>query len=306
MPIFAHHNSRTTYKHKQMKKNPLAEIFGFPAFNESSKSTHYRQNHLCPFGNIVPNCTKDKADDPLGVCSINHEGNCIITCPVRFREDWIIIENAAKFAFPDATKWTSLSEIRLLDGNGQAAGNIDYVVLNCDENGKIMDFASVEVQGVYISGNLRNAFNGYMQKPSCDFEWNGKNYPHPDYLSSSRKRLIPQLLYKGGIMKSWGKKQCVVLQESFYYTLPPLPEVEKEKADIAWFLYDLELSPSDNQYHLILKRTVYTEFNTALQTVIVPKPSRMEDFIERLQNKLDDKQSCAPETHTIIDIIDKE
>ncbi len=79
--------------------NPLGEVFGFPIINDSAQAKRDRNQKLCPYNNKVPNCTKDKANDPLGVCSILHEGKPVITCPVRFREDWIIVENAAKFAF---------------------------------------------------------------------------------------------------------------------------------------------------------------------------------------------------------------
>lgn len=281
----------------------MAEIFGFPIENESSRAQHFRNNRLCPYGNIVPNCTKDKADAPLGVCSIYHCDNKVITCPVRFREDWIIVENAAKFAFAPGSVWTSLSEIKLLDRNGTSAGNVDYIVVSYDPvTQKILDFASIEVQGVYISGNLRNAFEEYMRQPVSDFTWNGKNQPHPDYLSSSRKRLIPQMLYKGGIFKSWGKKQCVVIQESFYKTLPELPEVSKEQADIAWFLYDLILDAQDNMYHLTLVRTVYTEFSKALSIVTTPQAGDIDSFVNFLQSKLDEKPEIAPEKPKTIDL----
>lgn len=285
---------------------PLAEVFGFPIQNTGKRATHFRTNRLCPFGNIVPNCTKDKVESPLGVCSVLcKNGDKVITCPVRFREDWLIINNAATFAFGSHAKWTSLSEIRLVDSDGQSAGNIDYVVVEYDERtGKVLDFASVEVQGVYISGNLRNCFEEYVKNPSSGFNWTGKNYPHPDFLSSSRKRLIPQMLYKGGIFKYWGKKQCVIIQESFYNTLPILSEVPKEKADIAWFLYDLVLDESDNQYHLTLVRTVYTEFSQALSQIITPKPGNIHNFVELLQDKLDEKKSTSPEKpNTIMDIL---
>ena len=285
-----------------MAKQPMAEIFGFPIDNESKRAERFRKNKLCPYGNIVPNCTKDKADAPLGVCSVLHNDNKVITCPVRFREDWIIVENAAKFAFAPGSAWTSLSEIKLLDKNGASAGNIDYIVVSYDPIiHKILDFASVEVQGVYISGNLRNAFEEYMRNPTADFEWNGKSQPHPDYLSSSRKRLIPQMLYKGGIFKTWGKKQCVVIQDSFYKTLPELPEVPQENADIAWFLYDLILDPKDNMYHLTLVRTVYTEFSQALSVVTTPKAGDINTFVNLLQTKLDEKQEIAPEKPKTID-----
>jgi hypothetical protein len=67
------------------------------------------------------------------------------------------------------------------------------------------------------------------------------NYPRPDYLSSSRKRLVPQLVYKGGILHAWRKKIAVALNESFFATLPLLKQVPKRDADIAWLIYDLEL-----------------------------------------------------------------
>jgi len=181
------------------QKSPLGEVFGFPIKNDGPKAQRYRKQKLCPFNNKVPNCTKDKANNPLGVCSVWHNGVSVITCPTRFREDWLIIEKAAEFAFGSQATWTSISEIKLVDRNGQSAGNIDFVLVQYNEKGQLVNFASLEVQGVYISGNLRNPFEEYIKNPSKDFEWpTGYNYPKPDYLSSSRKRLIPQSFIKEG------------------------------------------------------------------------------------------------------------
>lgn len=143
--------------------NPLTEVFGFPANNFSPSAERHRKGKLCPYNNKVPNCTKDKALDPLGVCSIfEAEGKVAITCPVRFRQDWLIAEDAAHFFFPEDTAWTSLTEVRLRDGNGQSAGNIDVVLVAYDTNGKVTDFGSLEIQAVYISGNVRNPFEHYV------------------------------------------------------------------------------------------------------------------------------------------------
>jgi Restriction endonuclease NotI len=173
-------------------ENPIAEVFGFPISNTSETAQQFRSNRLCPYNNKVPSCTKDKANNPLGVCSIHHGNDAVITCPIRFREDWLIVQQAAKFFFSKSVKWTTLAETRLLDKNGQSAGNIDFVLVSYDSAGKLIDFASLEVQGVYISGNLRNPFESYIQNPNPQFTWErGYNYPSPDYLSSSRKRLIP-------------------------------------------------------------------------------------------------------------------
>jgi len=107
------------------------------------------------------------------------------------------------------------------------------------------------------------------------------NYPRPDYLSSSRKRLVPQLLFKGGIFHTWQKKTAVALNKGFYDTLPPMESVEKEDAEIAWLIYDLELIEDCEQKRYRLKKIdeVFTEFEPALFTITTPLPGRIEDFM---------------------------
>ena len=215
-----------------MHTHPLAEVFGFPPDNFSLEAKRYRKNKLCPFNNRVPSCTKDKANDPLGVCSILEKDDLTIVCPIRFRERWIVTDDAAAFFFPPGVSWTTLTEVRLNDKHGKSAGNIDVVLVAYDDSGRLLDFGALEIQSVYISGNIRRPFTRYMSDPHSNYnlDWTGHaNYPRPDYLSSSRKRLAPQLIYKGGILNSWGKKMAVALHNSFYETLPTLPEVEARK-----------------------------------------------------------------------------
>lgn len=88
-----------------MPNHPLAEVFGFPAHNLSEKALRYRALRLCPFNNGVPNCTKGSVQNPLGVCSVfARDGEPTITCPIRFRQDWLIAEDAASFFFPAGTR----------------------------------------------------------------------------------------------------------------------------------------------------------------------------------------------------------
>lgn len=215
---------------------PLAEVFGFPIYNQSERATRYRENKLCPFNNIVSNCTKNSIEFPLGVCSLNHKDKSVIICPIRFREDWKIVSDAAAFIFNDKATWTHVGEVRIKDKLGKSAGNIDYVLVEYDDKGRVLDFGSLEVQAVYISGNLTGPFSAYIETPTPDFNWTQSfKFPKPDYLSSSRKRLIPQIIAKGSILKQWNKKQAVALQVSFYNTLPPLPEFDKAESDFAFF-----------------------------------------------------------------------
>jgi len=291
-----------------MPDHPLAEIFGFPAGNLSLEAERYRNNKLCPYNNKVASCTKDKAKDPLGVCSIYNGDMIVITCPVRFRENWFIVEDAARFFFPPNTSWTSLQEIRLNDANGRSAGNIDFILVAYDEFGEVVDFGSLEVQAVYISGNVRRPFEYYMadRVNRKDMNWTSTNV-RPDYLSSSRKRLVPQMIYKGGILKAWGKKQAVAIHEDFYSTLPSLPTVEPDQADIAWLVYSLGFNETTNRYCLTRRKIVYTLFDKALEKISMSMPGDLDQFVSRLQEKLDVKLSNnhPPEAPTLFDLMDK-
>lgn len=285
-------------------KHPLAEVFGHLAYDFSAKAQRYRSRHLCPFSNKVPNCTKDKAKDPLGVCCIFHESDVVITCPIRFREEWLITDDAASFFFHDDTSWSSLTEVRLNDANGKSAGNIDVVLVAYDANGKVFDFGALEIQAVYISGNIRDPFAHYMENPKANsvMDWtNQPNYPRPDYLSSSRKRLAPQLLFKGGILHSWKKKIAVALNKSFFDTLPRLKTVQKSDADIAWLIYDLKLVKENGRemYKLTRIDEVYTEFESSLISITTPIPGKIDDFIKLLQSKLDEQIENPPINKTI-------
>lgn len=285
-------------------KHPLAEVFGHLASDHSSRAQRYRSHRLCPFNNKVPNCTKDKAKDPLGVCSVFHEDTAVITCPIRFREDWLITDDAAAFFFDEDTSWSSLTEVRLNDATGRSAGNIDVVLVAYDRNGKVLDFGALEIQAVYISGNVRDPFEHYMEDPKANavMDWTSQpNYPRPDYLSSSRKRLAPQLLFKGGILHSWKKKIAVALNKSFFDTLPRLKTARKADADIAWLIYDLQRVKESGRETFKLTKIdeVFTEFQPALLSITTPVPGKIGDFVRLLQEKLDEQLENSPVNRTI-------
>jgi Restriction endonuclease NotI len=286
----------------QIKLHPLAEVFGYPVDNQSAKAINARKNQLCPYNNKVPNCTKDKAKRPLGVCSVFHEGSPAITCPVRFREDWAITSDAAGFFFGENVRWSSLTEVRLTDGYGKSAGNIDVVLVAYDSQEKIIDFGALEVQAVYISGNVRDPFEYFMHDPKNrhNMDWTAQpNYPRPDYLSSSRKRLAPQLMFKGGILNEWGKKSAVALSKAFFDTLPELRQVPKQEASVAWFVYDLILDEHSNRYELTKIEEIYTHFDEALLRITTTKAGPLNKFLDHLQSKLDEQLVTAPNNKTI-------
>ena len=198
--------------------HPLAEVFGFAATDQSSKAQRFRSHRLCPFNNKVPNCTKDKAKNPLGVCSILQNNKPVITCPVRFREEWIITDDAASFFFGEGALWSSLTEVRLNDVYGKSAGNIDVVLVAYDAQGKVIDFGALEVQAVYISGNIKDPFEFYMKDPAAHalMDWTGQpNYPHPE------KDLLPSSCLKAEFcihgIKKWLSRSIKAFSIPFHH-----------------------------------------------------------------------------------------
>lgn len=299
---------------QDLPKQPLAEVFGYPIDNFSPAAERHRRLKLCPFNNKVPNCTKSRAKNPIGVCSVyDATQTATITCPIRFREDWYIAEHAASFFFPQGVNFTSLTEVRLNDKYGKAAGNIDIVLVSYDDAGHLMDFGSLEVQAVYISGTISTPFNYYMTDPAknATMDWRRReNYPRPDYLSSSRKRLAPQLIYKGGILHAWHKKMAVAVDSQFFATLPSIEEVDVSEAELAWLVYDLKHDVTENRRHLTLARTVYTRFSAALDRITKSEPGDVQDFVDLLQTKLDEVLTMGagvgttPDTASLQDIVD--
>jgi hypothetical protein len=276
-------NEQLTFNH------PLAEVFGFKTTDHSTEANTHRGEKLCRFNNVVPRCTKSKKDNPLGVCSIFAGDQVTIICPVRFREDWKVCKDAADFFFPRQRHWTPVKEIRLKERSGRSAGNIDIVIVAHDESGRVTDFGAVEVQAVYVSGNITRPFEHYMSNPVGNerMDWRGQqHYPRPDFLSSSRKRLGPQLQYKGQIMQSWDKKLAVVVDSPFFQTMPVLDTVAEADSDLCWLVYILNNASQHAGYSLTLNQKIYTGFGPTMKTLGTPEAGSLEEFMEDLGERL--------------------
>lgn len=272
-------------------KQPLAEVFGFLTTDLSLQATRYRTSRLCPFNNKVPNCTNDRATHPLGVCSIYNADEPVIICPIRFREDWLIADDAAAFFFPAGTKWTSLTDVRLNDGYDKHVATIDVVLIAYDEKGNIFDFGALGIQAAYTAGNVRSRFDSFMQSPAkhTQGDWPSEpDYPEPDYPGSWQKILAPRLNNMVGIFKAWQKRTAVAINKGFFSSLPSMPTVEKAEADIAWLVYDLQLYDAGGapRYRLTKVDEVYTRFPLPHWWTTVAVPDDISRFVRALKAAL--------------------
>jgi hypothetical protein len=73
------------------------------------------------------------------------------------------------------------------------------------------------------------------------------------------------------------------------------------EADIAWFVYDLVKDTKKNVYELRRWKAVYTKFTESLEKITRSEPGEIADFIEIIQDKVDEKfdHHNPPDTETI-------
>ncbi len=75
---------------------------------------------------------------------------------------------------------------------------------------------------------------------------------------------------------------------------------DPSQADIVWLVYKLAYNEDKKLYSLERVKKVYTLFNESLNQIARPAVGSPDVFVEKLQEKLDDKlDSNPPETSTI-------
>lgn len=256
----------------------MAEKYGYPVTDISSKTQSFRREKSCPF--TGRNCSKKSGG---GVCSLTDGHTYPIVCPERFKQNSVMYNAIAKQAFGSPTNYAVLSEVPFLrshqDGLSRSAGNIDNILVKLDENDQIVDWCALEVQAVYFSGTE-------MGPEVKAFEKDGTTLPpasrRPDFRSSGPKRLLPQLEIKVPTLRRWGKKMFVAIDKPFFDWLPQIQAVDDiSNADICWISFKLETS--SGPYQLTHDKTVLAtleDSRTGLVAGISPPKSEFEADIE--------------------------
>jgi hypothetical protein len=254
----------------------VAEIFGHGVGNSSPQAVNARAEKCCPFRQSA--CTKGSADDPLGICSFAApSANATVVCPVRFLERGRIFRDVGAIAFGKGSRVAVTPEIRVLKLPGQAGkriGKIDFMLARLGPDDQPQDFCALEVQAVYFSGkSIRPAFNHFLATGELKHAAR-----RPDFRSSAQKRLMPQLSLKVPIFRRWGKKFFVVVDDSFFSSLPGLKTVSSAaNAELTWMVYPFQPQP-DSDYQMGDPRIVHTLWDdvvSALREGEAPEPGEI-------------------------------
>lgn len=236
-------------------------------------------------------CTKSTSTDdergmtrPLGVCSASAtDGQAVITCPHRFKSD-AVYRDLKNHLFPNTDHSFHVLEERSL-GN---TGRVDLVPV-VHEDGEIKDFAAIEIQSSYFSGDsIRPDFNRYMDEIT-----NG-NPPNPpegsrqmDYRSCIDKRLLPQIEEKIDVTEAWDKPLGAIVQTIAFENsqfVQRIERVPKHEATFFWFVYDyVEDTP---QYRLELNQIFPTSYEAMEKAIGSSKAPGLDEFTDSLEDRL--------------------
>jgi len=240
----------------------------------SANANRHRTKRLCPFNNLkfrtAPK-TKRKTHSAFAVFSMKTKSSSLAQF-VLGSNGWLADDAAEFFLWADA-KWTTLTEVRLKDAEGGSAGNIDVVLCAYDKAGQGLWFRGrLEVQAVYISGNVRNPFEHYMESPAKNYKngWTEEaHYPRQIIFHHLASGLAPTTDFQRRNHQMLGARKRLSLSiRAFFNTLPKIAEVPKEKADIACeMIYDLKPQANAGQhYELSSERIVYTRFEPCIES----------------------------------------
>lgn len=150
-----------------------------------------------------------------------------------------------------------------------------------------MDWIAVETQAVYFSGtNIWDDIRPYLDTPDK------LHYPagnrRPDYRSSGAKRLAPQLSAKSPVMRTWGRKVVVVVDESFFDSLTKLDKTadDFDNAEVIWLIMRF-----NDQMNLVVDRVVLAELGPSIDVLQSTERMNRADFEAGLRQSLWDKKS---------------
>jgi hypothetical protein len=257
----------------------LSEIFGYALDDVRPEAVAARKNKLCRFrGNA---CTKGNKDNPYGTCSMAEGANATVICPVRFIENNRIFVDAARIAFGTGVKFSVIPELRILRIEDRKIGKIDYLLAKLEGENVVTDFAAVEVQAVYFSGDsLRPHFDHYLEHGFLAPDGRRR----PDYRSCAQKRLMPQLALKVPVFRRWGKKFFVVVDLMFFQALPEFKTCSPGTTEITWLTYPLRREGEVFTFGPV--QTINSQWEdviTALREGLPPDP---DEIIHELQVRL--------------------
>jgi hypothetical protein len=260
----------------------IAEVFGYDTADNSPEAQRGRDQKWCRF--LKGPCCKTSQKNPLGICSFADGAGAGTVCPRRFVEGDRIFLDVARAAFGAGGRIAIVPEMRILnipDNPKRKIGKIDYIVAKLGSSDEVCDFAALEVQSVYISGeSIRDAFEEFLVSGAVP----AGSQRRLDYRSSAQKRLMPQLSLKVPVFRRWGKKFFVAVDSRFFENLPLTRTVASlANSEITWLVYPFQ--KSGPRYCIGEPRFIYTKWDDVLTDLREGEEPTPEELMQEIALK---------------------
>lgn len=278
--------------------------------SEVLKAKKEREPQPCPFQarKLNPICSKDG-----GVCSLRlyahdvhpdngravgvpvdgKQGELRATCPYRFHDELDVFKWVGETILGDPDPLL-VGEVGFLEAGastdsdgGDDVGRIDMVLVSSKTPKEApMQWAALEIQAVYFSGNaMRGEFEAFSD-PTVDWVIFPAGKRRPDYRSSGPKRLMPQLQIKVPTLRRWGKKMAVVVDRAFFDSIGEMDNVaDISNADIAWFIVKFEEVAGEKRTRIVRDEVRFTTLERSVEGLTGGKPVALPIFESRITEK---------------------
>jgi len=281
---------------------------------EALKPKEARTPQPCPFQarKSVASCTKAG-----GVCSLRlysyavhpengravgvpvggRQGELRATCPYRFHEELEVFKWVGETILGDPEPLL-VGEVGFLEAgastdsvDGDDVGRIDMVLVSTKTPREApMEWAALEIQAVYFSGDAMKSEFEAFNDPAVDWMVFPAGRRRPDYRSSGPKRLMPQLQIKVPTLRRWGKKMAVVVDRAFFDSIGEMDSVaDISNADIAWFIVRFEEVAGQKRARIVRDEVRYTTLERSVEGLTggrpVPKPVFEQRIVDKIGNQ---------------------
>ncbi len=260
-----------------------------PFQSRKSHAVCSKEGGVCSLRLYAPNIHSESGEK-RGLPADGPQGDLRATCPYRFHEGLDVFKWVGETILADPDP-LMVGEVGFLesaastDGDGgDDVGRIDMVLVSSKTPTEApMNWAALEIQAVYFSGNaMKSEFEAFSNK-AVDWVIFPAGRRRPDYRSSGPKRLMPQLQIKVPTLRRWGKKMAVVVDRAFFDSIGEMDRVtDISNADIAWFIVRFEPVEGQARMRMVRDEVRSTTLERSVEGLTGGKPVPLAVFEERI------------------------
>ncbi|MXY86981.1 MAG: hypothetical protein F4209_10875 [Chloroflexi bacterium] len=206
--------------------------------SDRSEPCPYRGGTCSKAGGVCS--IREYDDDGTGRIDTATAGPMVITCPNRFEQDQMLVHWLAEITGLTEGVKMAREVPFMIARSGKPAGKIDLVVATDNQE---LRWFGLEVQAVYFSGDAMAPEFRHLQTDEETTPPYPQGRRHPDWRSSTAKRLMPQLQAKVPTLRRWASRIAVavdaVLFEEAMGGASTNPSHDVDSGDVIWLVSEL-------------------------------------------------------------------